>query len=115
MTDLSGAIWRKASGSAHNGGCVEVAGNLPGVTAIRDSKRPRAGVLVIGQPVFAAFLTEVRRGRYDRECSAETPARQPSAKLNSTPRRPAAHPGNYPHNEFSPGRGHRSGEAGPGQ
>jgi hypothetical protein len=71
MTDLSGAIWRKASGSAHNGGCVEVAGNLPGVTAIRDSKRPECGALVIDRAVFAAFLTEVRRGRYDAGCSAE--------------------------------------------
>ena len=65
MTDLSGAIWRKASGSAHNGGCVEIAGNLPGVTVIRDSKRPDAGALVVDQAVFAAFLAEVRRGRYD--------------------------------------------------
>jgi hypothetical protein len=69
MTDLSGAVWRKASGSAHNGGCVEVAGNLPGVTAVRDSKRPHAGVLVIDQTVFVAFLAEVRHGRYDLECS----------------------------------------------
>ena len=40
MIDLSQAIWRKARRSAHNGGCVEIAANLPGVTAIRDSKRP---------------------------------------------------------------------------
>jgi len=65
MIDLSGAVWRKASGSAHNGGCVEVAGNMPGVAAVRDSKRPEAGALVINQAVFAAFLAEVRRGRYD--------------------------------------------------
>jgi hypothetical protein len=65
MIDLSGAIWRKASGSAHNGGCVEVAGNLPGVAAVRDSKRPEAGALLIDQAVFAAFLAEVRRGHYD--------------------------------------------------
>jgi len=74
MIDLSGAIWRKASGSAHNGGCVEVARNLPGVAAIRDSKRPEAGALVIDRAVFAAFLAEVRRGHYDLESSCpETP------------------------------------------
>lgn len=69
MIDLSGAVWRKASGSAHNGGCVEVAGNLPGVMAVRDSKRPGAGALVIDQTAFAAFLAQVRHGRYDLECS----------------------------------------------
>jgi hypothetical protein len=62
MIDLSGATWRKASGSPHNGGCVEVAGNLPGVAAVRDSERPEAGALVIDQAVFAAFLAEVRYG-----------------------------------------------------
>lgn len=37
--DLTGAIWRKAARSGNNGGnCVEVASNLPGVVAIRDSK-----------------------------------------------------------------------------
>lgn len=61
MTDLSGAIWRKASASAHNGGCVEVAGNLPGVTAVRDSKRPGACTLIFSRPVFAAFVADVRR------------------------------------------------------
>jgi hypothetical protein len=66
MTDLSGAIWRKASASAHNGGCVEVAVNLPGlpgVTAVRDSKRPEAGALLIDRPAFAAFIAAIRRGR----------------------------------------------------
>ena len=47
MTDLSHAQWRKAtrSGTA-NGGCVEIASNLPGV-AIRDSKRPEDGARVV--------------------------------------------------------------------
>jgi hypothetical protein len=65
MTNLSGAIWRKASASVHNGGCVEVAVNLPGVTAVRDSKRPQAGALLIDRPAFAAFIADIRRGRYD--------------------------------------------------
>jgi hypothetical protein len=51
MTDLSQAIWRKARRSAHNGGCVEIAANLDGVTAVRDA--------------FAAFLADVKDGRYD--------------------------------------------------
>ena len=65
MTDLSQAVWRKATMSAHNGGCVEVAANLPGVTAVRDSKRPEGGAHVVDRAAFANFLADVRRGRYD--------------------------------------------------
>lgn len=65
MIDLSGAIWRKASLSAHNGGCVEVAANLPGVTAVRDSKRPEGGAHLVDRAAFARFLEDVRGGRYD--------------------------------------------------
>lgn len=65
MTDLSHAIWRKASLSAHNGGCVEIAANLPGVTAIRDSKRPEGGAHIVDRVAFAGFLADVKGGRYD--------------------------------------------------
>ena len=67
MTDLSQAIWRKASRSAHNGGCVEIAANLPGVAAVRDSKRPEGGAHVISRDSFAEFLADLKRGRYDLE------------------------------------------------
>jgi hypothetical protein len=66
MTDLSQAQWLKAARSASsNGGCVEVAGNLPGITAIRDSKRPEDGAHVVDRSAFAAFLADVKSGRYD--------------------------------------------------
>jgi hypothetical protein len=65
MTDLSQAIWRKASLSAHNGGCVEIAANLPGVAAVRDSKRPEAGAHIVDRAAFAEFLADVQGGRYD--------------------------------------------------
>ena len=65
MTDLSQAIGRKARRSSHNGGCVEIAANLPGVTAVRDSKRPEAGAHVVDPAAFAAFLADVKDGRYD--------------------------------------------------
>jgi hypothetical protein len=65
MIDLSRAIWRKARRSQHNGGCVEVAANLNGVVAVRDSKCPEAGAHVVGQSAFAAFLADARAGRYD--------------------------------------------------
>ena len=38
---LDSAIWRKSSYSGSNGGaCVDVADNLPGIVAVRDSKDP---------------------------------------------------------------------------
>ena len=65
MTDLSQAIWRKARRSAHNGGCVEIAANLDGVAAVRDSKRPDGGAHVVSRADFAAFLADVKDGHYD--------------------------------------------------
>ena len=65
MNDLSQAIWRKASLSAYNGGCVEVAVNLPDATAVRDSKYPEIGAHVVDRAAFARFLLDVQGGRYD--------------------------------------------------
>jgi hypothetical protein len=65
MNDLSRAIWRKARRSAHNGGCVEIAANLRGITAVRDSKRPEGGAHVVRRDAFAEFLADVKGGRYD--------------------------------------------------
>jgi hypothetical protein len=66
MTDLSRAKWRKATRSgAANGGCVEVAGNLPGITAIRDSKRPEDGAHILPKTAFAALLADIKAGHYD--------------------------------------------------
>jgi len=65
MTDLSQAAWRKATASQNNGGCVEVAANIPNVIAIRDSKRPGDGAHVVTRAAFSAFLDDARAGRYD--------------------------------------------------
>jgi hypothetical protein len=66
MTDLSQARWRKAARSnGANTGCVEVASNLRDVTAVRDSKRPEGGAHVVARSAFAAFLDDVKAGRYD--------------------------------------------------
>ena len=66
MIDLSRARWRKARRSnGGNGGCVEIAANLPRVVAVRDSKRPEGGAHVVGRAAFAAFLEDVKAGRYD--------------------------------------------------
>jgi hypothetical protein len=50
--------------SSQNGGCVEIAANLPGVTALRDSKRPEGGAHVVPRAVFAAFLADLKAGRF---------------------------------------------------
>lgn len=66
MIDLSQAQWKKATRSgANNGGCVEIAGNFADVTAIRDSKNPHEGAHVVRRSAFAAFLSDVKSGRYD--------------------------------------------------
>jgi len=59
---LSDARWRKSTRSGTNGGgCVEVADNLPGVVAVRDSKDPAGPVLTFGPRSWRAFLGEVAR------------------------------------------------------
>jgi Domain of unknown function (DUF397) len=59
--DLTRAGWRKASYSGDNGGnCVEVARNLPGVVAVRDSKNPAGPALVFTQDEWAAFTAAIK-------------------------------------------------------
>jgi Domain of unknown function (DUF397) len=65
MNDLSRAAWRKARASQNNGGCVEVAANVPGVIAVRDSQRPDGGAHVVTPAAFAAFLADAKAGRFD--------------------------------------------------
>jgi hypothetical protein len=60
--DLSRAIWRKSSYSNGNGGnCVEVARNLPGTVAIRDSKNPHDPALAFTPSAWRVFLSALKR------------------------------------------------------
>ncbi|MEV4279826.1 DUF397 domain-containing protein [Actinoplanes xinjiangensis] len=42
---LSRATWRRSTRSGSSGNCVEVAGNLPGIVAVRDSRDPNGPAL----------------------------------------------------------------------
>jgi hypothetical protein len=58
--DLSCAEWRKSSYSSQSGNCVEVARNLPGLAAVRDSKDPEVGRLVVSREAWQVFMKRVR-------------------------------------------------------
>ena len=61
--NLTEADWHKSSYSSSNGGnCVEVARNLPGVVAVRDSKDPGGPALALPPAAWAAFTAAVRSG-----------------------------------------------------
>jgi hypothetical protein len=64
--DLTEADWRKSSSSSSNGGnCVEVARNLPGIVAVRDSKDREGPALVFTADEWRAFLAGARGGEFD--------------------------------------------------
>lgn len=58
--DLSRASWHKSSHS--NGGeaaCVEVADDLPGIVAVRDSKDPDGPKLIFTHSAWHAFTRSI--------------------------------------------------------
>ncbi|MFJ6196635.1 DUF397 domain-containing protein [Micromonospora sp. NPDC092111] len=59
--ELTGARWRTSTRSSTNGGdCVEVADNLPGLVAVRDSKDRDGGVLTFHPAAWRAFVAQAR-------------------------------------------------------
>ncbi|WP_030923041.1 DUF397 domain-containing protein [Streptosporangium amethystogenes] len=61
-SDLPGAEFRKSSYSNSGDACVEVATNLPGVVAVRDSKDPLGPVLTFSPTTWHSFLSGIRSG-----------------------------------------------------
>ncbi|MBO4208852.1 DUF397 domain-containing protein [Micromonospora echinofusca] len=60
--ELTGARWRTSTRSGSSGGnCVEVADNLPGVVAVRDSKDRQGPVLRFTPAAWRAFVAGTAR------------------------------------------------------
>ena len=62
--------WKKASRSAYNGDCVEVANLGGGQMGIRDSKNVAGGHLTVGAEVFKAFVGKIKSGNAPRPARA---------------------------------------------
>jgi hypothetical protein len=63
--DLTGAIWRTSTRSNNGGACVEVARNLPGIVAVRDSKDRQGPALVFTPADWEAFAAGVQDGQFE--------------------------------------------------
>ncbi|MEU7914021.1 DUF397 domain-containing protein [Microbispora bryophytorum] len=63
--DLSGAEFHKSSFSGGGNDCVEVAANLPGLVAVRDSKDRSGPVLAFTPSEWSAFIAGVKGGEFD--------------------------------------------------
>jgi hypothetical protein len=62
--DLTCTRWSKSSYSSANGACVEVAQNLPGIVAVRDSKDPDGPQLLISPADWRTFVGGVKGGKF---------------------------------------------------
>ncbi len=64
--NIDNAIWRKSSYSGSNGGnCVEIADNLPGTVAVRDSKDSGGPALAFTPDDWRAFTVAIKTGEFN--------------------------------------------------
>ncbi len=61
--DLRRAQWRTSTHSANGSTCVQVARNLPGIVAVRDSKDQSGPALVFTPDEWRAFTAQLRDGQ----------------------------------------------------
>lgn len=59
VQDLHLAEWRISTHSANGSTCVEVARNLPGIVAVRDSKNRQGPVLTFTPQQWRTFMTRL--------------------------------------------------------
>ena len=58
--DPSRAVWRTSGFSNNGGACVEVADNLSGIVAIRDSKDSSGPILLLTPIQWRELITKLR-------------------------------------------------------
>jgi hypothetical protein len=59
VINLRDAQWRTSSRSSSQGQCLEVARNLEGVVAVRDSKDREGPVIVVDRAAWRCFIADV--------------------------------------------------------
>jgi Domain of unknown function (DUF397) len=59
VQDLRRAAWRISTHSANGSTCVEVARNLPGLVAVRDSKDREGPVLIFTPDQWRTFIARL--------------------------------------------------------
>ena len=64
MEHIGDLGWRKSSYSGNGGDCVEVAANIPGTVAVRDSKDQGGPKLRFGDGAWRQFIEAVKAGRF---------------------------------------------------
>ena len=66
MINMIDARWHKSSRSSSSGNCVEVADNLDGIVAVRDTKDNGNGPILTFTPdVWKAFIAGAKDGEFD--------------------------------------------------